>query len=180
MKSDVRIIPDWIRVVVREMAGERALVDVCTEPDNPIKADRWFTVDTDGLRSPWALTVCDVLRSTYWGNVPFSRGQVVLWADKFIREARAGLECLMLTQADVSTQWYGLIAQNADVRVHLDRRVQYLEPDGCGGYRPCSSGAKFGTQIAYWGPRRRRFARIFGGHGEILHGLGPAERGDGR
>jgi hypothetical protein len=37
------------------------------------------------------------------------------------------------------------------------------------------SGAKFGSCLWYWGPRRRRFTRIFSPHGEVIHGLGPEE-----
>lgn len=178
-ESDVRITPPWVMALVRELAGDRLLVDVCTEWDNPIGAERFYTEADDGLASPWAETARDVLRCTYWGNVPFSRGQVALWAAKFAREAQIGLEGLLLTQADVSTEWYALIRDNADARCHLNKRVQFLEPDGRGGYQPCKGGAKFGTQICYMGPRRRRFARIFGAHGEILPGWGPQERDHG-
>lgn len=173
--TDVRITPDWLWAAVREHAGTRSVCDVCTEPNNPLNADRYYTESMNGLEAKWATTLYDLRSTTYWGNVPFSRGQVLQWADKFVREARRGLECILLTQADVSTEWYAFIRDNADVRCHLSKRVQFLEPNGKGGYRPCKGGAKFGTQCAYFGPRRRRFTRVFGALGEILHGVGPSE-----
>lgn len=174
--TDVRITPPWLWQLVRDFAGERRICDVCTEPTNPLNADAFYTEATNGIASRWAQTARDVFTWTFWCNPPYSAGHVIEWADKAVREARAyPLEILMLTQADVSTGWYRFIRDNADARCHLGRRVQFLEPDGIGGFRPCKGGAKFGSQIAYLGPRRRRFARIFGGHGEILHGLGPQE-----
>lgn len=175
-ESDIRITPGWLLAALLNFAGNRLVCDVCTQPDNPLRADRFFTEETDGLRSPWAASVADVWRCTYWNNPPYSAGQVLQWSEKTITEAGMhGLEVLLLTQADVSTGWYRLIRDNADARCHLGRRVSFLEPDGAGGYRACPGGAKFGSQIAYFGPRRRRFERIFGAHGEVLHGLGPQE-----
>jgi hypothetical protein len=174
--TDVRITPDWLWQPVLTFVGpNRSICDVCTEENNPLGAQRFFTERTNGLTSRWATTLHDLRSTTYWGNVPFSRGQVSKWADKFTREARIGLECLMLTQADVSTDWYESIRLNADARCHLGRRVAFLSPDGKGGYVTAKGGAKFGTQIAYWGPRRRRFHRVFGALGEVIHGLGPQE-----
>ncbi len=176
--TDVRITPSELWQSVLELAGQRLICDVCTEPNNPLKAARFFTEKTNGLTSPWARTASDIWRFFYFGNVPYSHGQVQRWAEKFTREARGyGLECLMLTQADVSTGWYAYLRDNADARCHLSKRVVFLEPDGEGGYRKCEGGAKFGSQLSYWGPRRRRFARIFGALGEVIHGLGPAEEG---
>lgn len=178
--TDVRITPDWLWQAVLDFANQHFLCDVCTEEDNPLAADRYYTEQTNGLTSPWARSASDRWRFVYWGNVPFSRGQVQEWSEKFVREARNyGLECLLLTQADVSTEWYAFLRDNADARCHLSKRVQFLEPDGKGAYRACKGGAKFGTMISYWGPRRRRFARVFGAMGEVLPGLGPQEDGHG-
>jgi hypothetical protein len=175
--TDVRVTPDWLLQTVRDFAGTHDLCDVCTEENNPLGARRFFTERTNGLTSRWATTLHDLRATVYFGNVPYGAGQVAPWADKFAKEGRFGLECLLLTQADVSTRWYRAIADNADARCHLSKRVIFLEPDGKGGYQPCKGGAKFGSQIAYMGPRRRRFARIFGALGEVISGLGPQEEG---
>ena len=174
--TDVRITPTWLWQLVRSFVGERAICDVCTEPSNPLGADAFYCKAVNGLEMQWASTARHVFGWTHWCNPPYSRGSVIQWAEKATREARAyPLEILMLTQADVSTDWYRVLRENADMRCHLGARVAFLEPDEQGGFRPCESGAKFGSQLSYWGPRRRRFARIFGAHGEILAGLGPQE-----
>jgi hypothetical protein len=176
LESDIRITPDWFWGWVLEFAGDRPICDVCTPSDNPLKARRYFDEQADGLRSTWGLTLREMFREVYWCNPPYSAGNVQRWAEKAVREARRGLEVLVLTQLDASTGWYRFLRDHADARAHVSRRVGFLEPNGRGGYRPCPGGAKFASQVAYFGPRRRRFARVFGGErGEILHGLGPAE-----
>jgi hypothetical protein len=174
-ETDVRITPDPLWSVVLEFKGQRRICDVCTEADNPLGADRFFTEKDNALACRWATTYSEVFDWTYWDNCPYSRGQVIQFARCSVRWARVGLEILMLTQADVSTNWYAYLRANSDARCHLDKRVGFLKPDGIGGYERADGSAKFGSAIWYWGPRRQRFARIFGAHGEVLHGLGPEE-----
>lgn len=174
-ESDVRITPQPVWQLVRELAGDRDICDVCTEPDNPLGAARFFTAQDNALTSRWATTVHDLRRTLYWGNVPYSRGMVLEFAKCFEGWGRFGLECLMLTQCDVSTGWFAFLREAADARCQFGERVQFLEPDGAGGLRLCSGGAKFGSCFWYWGGRRRRFARVFGAHGEVIQGLGPRE-----
>lgn len=168
--SDVRITPRWLFDLLREFAADRYVFDVCTEPNNPLGAES-FAFE-GGLEIQWrCLNWCN------WCNPPYSRGQVILWANKAIREALRGAEIIMLTQADVSTRWYRHLRDQSDAVCLLSRRVGFLKPDGEGGYVPMT-GAKFGSAVWYWGRRRRRFARVFGAHGEVLTGLGPQERDD--
>lgn len=174
-ESDVRITPEPVRRVFFALAGDRRTCDVATEPNNPMGADRIFTLQDNALTCRWAVRYDDVHGCTYWLNPPYSLGQIMLFAVRATFWARLGLEIVVLTPADTSTGWYEFLRNNADARCHFDSRVQFLEPDGEGGYRKCSGGAKTGSAAWYFGPRRRRFARIFGELGEILHGLGPQE-----
>lgn len=173
-ETDTRITPAALWQVVQAFKGSRRVCDVCTTPDNPLRAELFFTERDDATSCRWATRLDEVHAITFWCNPPYSRGQVIRFAEVVVSWAELGLEVLLLTQADVSTDWYGFIRDNADVRCHLGKRVGFLKPDGRGGYEPLP-GAKFGSQVAYFGPRRRRFARVFGEHGEILHGLGPKE-----
>lgn len=172
--SDIRITPDPLWDIVKAFAGDRLICDVATEKSNPLGAARFFTKRDNALTNLWASSSQEVFRWLYWCNTPYSRGQVIQFADACVRWAALGLEVLLLTQADVTTDWYEFVRLNADARCHLDRRVAFLKPGGRGKFVK-TQGAKFGSQVAYWGPRRRRFARIFGEHGEIIHGLGPQE-----
>jgi len=168
--SDVRITPPWLVEAVRKFVGDRLLRDVCTEDDNPVKADLFFTFDSDGLNQRWH----ELESGTNWCNCPYSRGQVKLWASKCISEAVLGAEILLLTLADVRTAWYRQLRLNADARCHIGRSVGFLEPDGQGGYRQLP-GHTMGHAVWYWGQRRRRFESVFSRIGEVIHGLGPQE-----
>lgn len=174
--SDIRITPPWIVAVAKEFAVPRTLHDVCTESDNPIGADSWWSwhegVGVDALCASWTGD-----GGTNWCNPPWSRGAVATWAAKAAREARHGAEILLLTLADVRTGWHAQLAENADARCQISRSVGFLEPttvDGVRSYKQLP-GHTMGCTVWYWGRRRRRFARVFGEIGEIIHGLGPRE-----
>lgn len=166
--SDVRITPPWLVSLLREFCGDRRLFDACTEPDNPLGADK-FTTDS-GLALMWRNAYGDVT----WCNPPYSRGQVQRWAEKAVSEAIVGAEILMLTKDDCRTSWSRYLRNNADARCRIERGVGFLEPDGKGGYAQLV-GPQWGSCVWYWGPRRRRFDRVFGAIGEVTHLLGPAD-----
>jgi hypothetical protein len=176
--SDVRITPRWVVDVVRSFCGDRPLLDVCTQPDNPIGADAFYSlaVGRCGMSTKWTYVFGE--RYIAWCNPPFSRGQVQRWAERAVEQALLGAEILMLTKDDCRTSWSRYLRNNADARCRIDRGVGFLEPDGNGGYKQLV-GPQWGSCIWYWGPRRRRFDRIFGAIGEVTHLLGPSLLDDG-
>lgn len=171
--SDVRITPAWLLDMVRAFAGGEIALDVCTEADNPTRARIFYALSqgTNGLTQPWAF---EAQGGQCWGNVPYSVGQVAQWAAKAVREARVGAEILLLTKDDCRTKWNAYLRENADARCRIARGVGFLEPDGNGGYAQLV-GPRWGECLWYFGRRRRRFARVFGAIGEVIHGLGPLE-----
>lgn len=170
--SDVMITPKWLADIVREFADDAISLDVCTQPDNPLAAKRFFsgngTPQDDGLIQLWDR------HGVNWANPPYSRGQVIRWATKAVREARDGCEIIMLTKDDCRTEWNGVLKSNADARCRIAKGVGFLEPDPEGGYRPLP-GASWGSALWYFGHRRRRFERVFSRIGEVTHLLGPQE-----
>lgn len=178
--SDIRITPDWLLDIVREFAGGAIALDLCTQADNPARAYRFYTEDDDGLSMSWASALRqmplhrDWLISVGWGNVPYSAGQVIRWATKVVHEAREGADILLLTKDDCRTRWNRFLVQNVDARCRIAKGVGFLQPDGEGGYEKLSP-PRWGECLWYFGRNRRRFARVFGGIGEVIHGLGPVE-----
>ncbi len=179
--SDIRITPRWLLDKVREFAGGQIALDVCTEPDNPTEAATFYHAGigggTNGLCEPWHLHLqyavpCAI--RVAWANVPYSRDQVQLWADKAVREARDGAEILFLTKDDCRTKWNAFLRDNADARCRIARGVGFLEPDGDGGYTQLV-GPRWGECLWLFGRHRRRFERVFGSIGEITNFLGPQE-----
>lgn len=166
LESDVRLTPSWLLDVVRQHGV--ITLDPCTVDANPTGAMRFYTPAQDGLRASWE---CDGRLA--WCNPPWSRGQVIRWADKAIVEARLGSEIIMLTLADVRTSWFRKLADNADAYCLINRSVGFLElVDGAWKAKP---GHTMGCAAWYWGWRRRRFDRVFSAIGRVIHGLGPEE-----
>lgn len=165
-ESDSRMTPGWLLDVVRRF--DAIELDPATDENNHARAHAFYTEDDDGLGKAWHVD------GLVWLNPPWSRGSVLTWASKAIREARSGAEILMLTLADVRTGWHRLLVDNADARCNIGRSVGFLEPLPGGGYKQLL-GHTMGCAVWYFGPRRRRFARVFGPVGEVIQGLGPCE-----
>lgn len=169
--SDVRIIPQWLLDVVLEFDGRpRIGLDVCTPASNPLNAHHFYEGHCrNGLELSWRSS-----EGITWCNGPYSRGQVIQWAEKAAYEARLGAEILMLTKSDPRTAWTRCLVANSDARCAVARGVGFLEPDGNGGYVQLH-GPMWGSAVWYFGPRRRRFDSVFSRIGEVTHYLGPQE-----
>lgn len=168
--TDIRITPKWLLDVAREFAGGPFALDPCTEADNPTEADSFLTEKHNGLAVRWCPD-----GGTVWCNPPYSRGSVITWAHKAVKEARDGAEILFLTKDDCRTGWNAYLKANADARCRIARGVGFLEPDEENGGYTQLVGPMWGSCLWMFGRRRRRFDRVFSPIGEIVHGLGPLE-----
>lgn len=182
LESDIRITPEWFLEYVRAFTGGQIALDVCTEPSNPTGAADFFALPTNGLVHPWvyvadqaaARTRVPIALALCWGNIPYSIGQVIQWAEKAAAEARLGAEILLLTKDDCRPKWNAYLRANTDARCRIAKAIGFLEPDGNGGYTQLT-GPRWGSCLWYFGRHRRRFERVFGPLGEVIHGLGPLE-----
>ncbi len=176
--SDRRLTPEWLLNLVREFAGGQIALDVCTEPHNPTGAETFFHPGGScGLAVVWHSALQrlgDWRIPVAWANVPYSTGQVARWSQKAVDEARLGAEILLLTKDDCRPKWNRFLRDNADARCRIAKGVGFLEPDEAGGFRQLV-GPQWGSCLWLFGRHRRRFERIFGAIGEVIHGLGPQE-----
>lgn len=159
--TDERYTPKWVLDIVCKIAGGRAnLADVAV-PDvgNPTDAAAVIRKSKDALKARWPGSGW-----TVYCNPPYSRGNLWKWSEKARKEALLGVEVVLLTPADTSTQWCQFLFNGADEVCLLGRRVGFVDPE-TGKELP---GAKFGSALWYLGPRRRTFRRITGEHGTVL------------
>lgn len=73
-----QLTPNYILEPVRQLIGGIAL-DPCTEPDNPTRADRFYTLPTDGCEASWDNA------DTVWCNPPYGSARN-RWVEKCIVE----------------------------------------------------------------------------------------------
>ncbi len=140
---DRRFTREEIADAVREVAGGTDFLDAASEwvvkdgvTTNPLKADRIYTKEDNGLLRPWEkFTYC---------NLPFSKKKEFI--EKAVREKDAGNASYCLVPDDTSTTiTHYAINQSDDVLLFVGR-PDYPKPDGSSEKRP-----NFGTLILGFG-----------------------------
>ena len=97
-----QLTPRYVLDPVREALGGIGL-DPCTEPDNPTGAERYYTVDDDGLTQPWC---DDGWQPTVYVNPPYSRAREP-WVLRCMDAAARGQSVILLIPAHTDTRiWH--------------------------------------------------------------------------
>lgn len=73
------LTPPYVLEPIRELLGGIGL-DPCTEPDNPTRADKWYSPPQDGCEMPW-----DV--ATVFCNPPYGEARN-RWVERCISEGK--------------------------------------------------------------------------------------------
>lgn len=89
-----------------------------------VDADRFFTIDDDGLQKRWGGRV--------WLNPPYSQPAIQDFMEKFANEVHAGHidEGIVLTHNYTDTKWFQLAAGFAEAICFTKGRIGFLSPDG--------------------------------------------------
>lgn len=117
-----QLTPPYVLEPVRLALGGIDL-DPCTEPDNPTRAERFFTQEDDGLRQPWSGAV--------YCNPPYGKAREP-WVNMCISHAIAGAPVVLLIPSHTDTRVVqrcletatsvvfirGLFGWNIDLREH--------------------------------------------------------------
>ena len=101
--------PDLLETACRVLGGPIDLDPAsCSEAQENVQAERYFTIEDDGLQQPWPADRC-------WCNPPYggvgSGGResiAATWIQKAIAEVEAGRtkRALLLVRAAVDTRWF--------------------------------------------------------------------------
>lgn len=73
------LTPEYVLEPIRELLGGIGL-DPCTEPDNPTRADKWYSLPQDGCELPWDMP-------TVFCNPPYGEARN-RWVDRCIEEGQ--------------------------------------------------------------------------------------------
>jgi phage N-6-adenine-methyltransferase len=148
--SDIRFTPKNVLDVVR--AFDDIALDPCTTSSNPVGARDWYTESDNGLERPW--------ESLSFVNPPYSRGQIIQWAEKAYEEwcSLRKTESIVLVPADTSTEATQLLLDTASAVAFWRKRICFAG----------EQGAKFANALFYFGERQGRFKRVFSPHATVL------------
>lgn len=121
-----------------------------------VGADRYFTVDDDGLTQEWAGKV--------WLNPPYTARVINRFIDKLVDHYVAGevTQAIVLTNNNTDTRWFHQGAQAAAAVCFTAGRINFLKRDGS------RSSPTNGQAFLYFGNNLSAFKNEFGKHGIVM------------
>ena len=141
--------PEYIISKVYEVLGS---IDVDpasnTIAQEWIKADKFYTKDTNGLDKPW--------KGKVWVNPPYDTPTLRKFTKKFLEEYENGnmIEGIMLTNQGTDTQFNIPLQQG--LQAYTNGRISFLQPD----LTEKGKGSR-GQLFTYLGPNPKKFIEVF-------------------
>lgn len=124
--SQTQFTPSYILDPVRVDLGGVIFLDPCTTSDNPCHAERFYTIEDDGLAQSWHFHVDR--RSAYFGstfvNPPYSKAREP-WVKKCIGHGHMGAPTILLMPAATDTRIFQRAAESATAVVFIKGRVKF-------------------------------------------------------
>lgn len=111
-----QLTPAYVLEPVRRALGGIDL-DPCTEPDNPCRATRFYTAETDGAAQPWD-------SDTIYVNPPYSKARE-RWVRRCIEAAENGARVVLLMPSHTDTRLFHLAIETASHVVFIKGRVKF-------------------------------------------------------
>ncbi|ENM3832850.1 hypothetical protein LH205_003236 [Vibrio cholerae] len=174
---------EWVEPA-RQVMGSIELDPASSHIANQtVKAERFFTIDDDGLSRPWTA-------QTLWMNHPFHRGEKACpadhtkckkitcikrgyhidkdipsnndWINKFIAEYEAGhfKEAICITFGNTSEAWFRKLLPH--LQCFPNGRVHYRKPDGT-----INRNVTKGSVLTYLGDCPKAFKKVFSRLGTV-------------
>lgn len=112
-----QLTPPYVLEPIREALGGIDL-DPCTEPDNPTRADTFFTADDDGAARSW-----DGFGSIFV-NPPYSKARE-RWVGRCVEAAAKGSRVVLLMPSHTDTRLFHGAIYEASHLVFIKGRVKF-------------------------------------------------------
>lgn len=138
----------------------------CTEANEIVKAERYYTKEQNGLQQKWRAR-------SLWLNPPYARDEhyqsgIGHFIKKCVDAYQSGdvQQAIILATTEANARWFYPLWQY--IICIPDHRVKFLSPekDPRGVYQHM-----FGTCFVYLGPNEQRFAEIFSQFGHIVKSI---------
>jgi len=153
--------PQWVIDAAREVMGGIDLDPASCEAANTwIMANRYYTIDQDGLSLPWYGRV--------WLNPPYSftngKSNQDAWSYRLATEYRSGAvsEGMLLVKAALGYKWFEGLWDSWPV-CFVRERLSFVMPNGSD-----DGQSKQGTAIFYMGTNLQGFVSAFAKFGRII------------
>lgn len=115
--NQTQLTPDYVLDVVRAALGGTIELDPCTEPDNPVGAQRFFNPPADGAALAWDA-------QTIFVNPPYGEARV-RWVDRCIEAGAAGSQVILLIPAHTDTRIFQKALASATSLVLVKGRLKF-------------------------------------------------------
>ncbi len=115
--NQTQITPDYILDPIRECLGGVIGLDPCTEPDNPTRAERFFTPPTDGAAELWDA-------ETIFVNPPYSKARE-RWVLRCMEAGASSRGVVLLIPAATDTRIFQRALTTADGVLFIQGRVKF-------------------------------------------------------
>lgn len=115
-----QLTPPYVLDPVRVALGGIGL-DPCTEPDNPCEAERFFTVEDDGLTSPWWNADW---RPSVYVNPPYSKAKEP-WIRECMESGDRYQKVVLLIPSHTDTRIFHEAMDSADAVCFIKGRVKF-------------------------------------------------------
>jgi phage N-6-adenine-methyltransferase len=104
---------------------------------NVVKADRYYTIETNGLDQEWYGRV--------WLNPPYAQPYITNFMTKMVEEVSSGnvTEAIMLTNNFTDTEWFHTGLKHCAAVCFTTGRIKFYDPEGNVGPAPTRGQAFF-------------------------------------
>ena len=163
--SDSWFTPDTYLDSVRAALGSVDLDPFSSPEANArVRAKRFFTEEDNAFSQDWSA----VQAETAFMNPPYSAKLVRDAVFRFIYEYVSGSfqQGIVLVNNATETKWFQHMLRECSAVCFTDHRISFWNADG-----KAVSGNTRGQAFLYFGNNPGAFAREFGKHGAVLHGV---------
>lgn len=150
--------PDYIERARKVMGGIDLDPATSEKAQEVVRADRYFTIESDGLSQKWAGRV--------WMNPPYASGLVEPFTAKLADSYREGdvTQALALVNNATDTAWFQYMAAWATSVLFIRGRIRFHDREGNASGAPLQ-----GQALVYFGDDAPGFAQAFGDLGLVLY-----------
>jgi hypothetical protein len=116
-QQQTQLTPEYVLGPVRQALGGRIELDPCTLADNPVGAERFYTVEQDGLTQPWDA-------ATIFVNPPYGKAREP-WVERCVTAAASGSSVVLLMPSHTDTRIFQRAMKSATAVVFIRGRVKF-------------------------------------------------------